>query len=275
MIQEVTPRYDSARRPSPVWDEVVGVWRYRHLILQLVTRDIRVRYKRSILGVAWTMLNPLLMMLVLTLVFAHVFRTTVPHYPVYLLSGIVIWSFFHQSTTTAVHYLLSSRPLIMSMYVPRTAFAIAATGAGLVNLTLSLVPLVAIVLLTGAPLYPTLAWLPVPVALAAAFTLGVGLLVSILAVAFRDIVEMYQVVLGAWYFVTPVIYPLDIVPEDTRRWLLLNPMYYLVEAFRAPIFEGTVGEPTLLLVGALVAGGMLLVGWLVFVARSDAIVYSI
>ena len=96
------PIYDSARRPLPFWEELVEAWRYRDMVVQLVARDMKVRYKRSVLGIAWTMLNPLMMMVVLTLVFSHLFRVALPHYPIYVLSAMVLWNFFAQSTTAAM-----------------------------------------------------------------------------------------------------------------------------------------------------------------------------
>jgi ABC-type polysaccharide/polyol phosphate export permease len=270
-----TAVYDSAERPPAFLDEVLQAWSYRDLVVQLVARDIKVRYKRSVLGVGWTMLNPLLMMVVLTLVFSHLWRFEVPYYPVYLLSAMVLWSFFAQSTTAAMSQLLWGGALLNTIYVPRAAFALAAIGAGLVNLVLSLVPLAVIMLATGVPLTLALLWLPVPIVLTALFALGVGLLLSALAVGFRDLVDMYQILLTAWYFLTPIIYPPQLLPEDERWWLLLNPMYYLVEAFRAPIYSGTIGEPATLVAATAIALAALAIGWWVFAARTDDIGYRL
>ena len=267
--------YDSAQRPPAFWEELLQAWSYRDLVLQLIARDVKVRYKRSVLGVGWTMLNPLLMMVVLTLVFSHLWRFEVPHYPVYLLSAMVLWSFFAQSTTAAMSQLLWGGALLNTIYVPRAAFALAAIGSGLVNLVLSLVPLAVIMVATGVPLTFALLWLPVPIALAAMFALGIGLLLSALAVGFRDLVDMYQILLTAWYFLTPIIYPTSLLPEEDRWWLLFNPMYYLVDAFRAPIHEGSIGGPTTLLMAAAFAVGALAVGWWVFAARTDDIGYRL
>jgi ABC-type polysaccharide/polyol phosphate export permease len=269
------PIYDSARRPPPFWEELVQAWSYRDLVVQLVARDIKVRYKRSVLGVAWSMLNPLMMMVVLTLVFSHVFRSDLSHYPVYLLAGTVLWSFFTQGTTEAMNQLLWGQSLLTKIYLPRTAFAIASIGTGLVNLGLSLIPLLAIMLVTGVPLSLSLLWLPVPILLTAMFVLGAGLLLSALALSFRDVSYMYQIVLTAWYFLTPILYPKTIVPESERWWFNLNPMYHLVETFRAPIYAGSLPEFHTLLVAALVSLGMLILGWWVFTARADEIAYRL
>jgi ABC-2 type transport system permease protein len=273
MVGEVI--YDSARRPPPFWEEWIALWAYRDLVRQLVARDIKVRYKRSALGVAWSMLNPLLMMVVLTLVFSHLFRWNLPNYPVYLLAGTTLWNFFAQTTTLATQYLVWGGSLLTRIYVPRTVFAVSALGTGLVNLALTLIPLGLIMLVTGAPFHLTMVFLPLAVILAAAFTLGVSLLLSSVAAVFPDIIEMYQVILTAWYFLTPVFYPTEILPAQYSLWLTLNPMHHLVSAFRGPIYAGSFLSPTGFLATAILAVGVLGLGWLIFTARADKLIYRL
>src|SRR5207244_1596655 len=139
--------------------------------------------------------------------------------------------FFAQTTTQAMNHLVWGGPLVTKIYLPRTVFAVSAIGTGLVNLTLALVPLALITVVSGAALTGALLWLPVPMILMACFALGIGLLLSTLAVSFPDVVEMYQVVLSAWYFLTPIIYPFAMLPESDRWLMNLNPAYHLIEAF--------------------------------------------
>lgn len=269
------PVYDSTNRPAPFVEELVQAWRYRELIAQLVARDIKVRYKRSMLGVAWTMLHPLAMMLVLTVVFSHVFRITIAYYPVYVLSAMILWNLFSQSTMSAMQQLLWGGPLLTRIYVPRTLFALSSVGTGLVNLGLSLVPLLVIMLLTGVPIRPALMWLPVPIFLAAMFCLGTALLLSTFAISFPDVVDMYQIVLSAWYFLTPILYPKTILPEASRWWFNLNPMYHLVELFRSPIYSGSPAGPHTLAAAVVGSVCILVLGWAVFTARADEIAYRV
>jgi ABC-type polysaccharide/polyol phosphate export permease len=251
--------------------ELQELVRYRDLVVQLVTRDIRTRYKRSVLGVGWTLLNPLLMMAVLTLVFSHVFRADIQHYAVYLLSAQLLWIFFAQTTTQAMNSLTWGGALVTKIYLPRSVFAVSQVGTGLVNLSLALLPLLLISAVSGAPLTWALLWLPVPVVLMACFALGVGLLLSTLAIVFPDVVEMYQVILTAWYFLTPIIYPVSALPEAGRWLMSLNPAYLLVEMFRRPVYAGTGPDLGMLIVGAAVSGLTLLVGWLFFASAADEI----
>mgnify|MGYP003865032787 CR=1 FL=1 len=188
--------YDSARRPPAALEELVQLWRYRDLIVQLVRRDVVTRYKRSVLGVAWTMLNPLGTMLVLTVAFSQLFART-RAYPAYVLSGLIAWNFFAQSTVAAMRQLLWGGSLLHRIYMPKTAFAVSAIGTGVVNFCLALVPLFLVALGLGVvPRLPIL-FLPISLLLLVGFALGVGLLLSTLAAYFADVADMYEIALTA------------------------------------------------------------------------------
>jgi ABC-2 type transport system permease protein len=267
--------YDSRKRGSLALEELRGVFRYRDLIYQLVPRDVVSRYKRSALGIAWTMLYPLGMMAVLTVVFSQLFQS-VRGYPAYILSGLVAWNFFSQSTAAAMIQMVWGSSLLQRIYLPRTAFVVSAIGTALVNLLLSLVPLVLIVLLVGLPLRPSVLFLPISVLLLAAFSLGVGLLFSAWAIYFPDVSEMYQVALIGWLYLTPIIYPEEAIPAAYRFWLLhLNPMYYLIEVFRQPVYGGVLPSGPLLAAATLIAFSALALGWIVFSSRADEFTYHI
>lgn len=269
------PIYDSARRPSAVIEELIEAWRYRDLVVQLVRRDLVARYKRSVLGIGWTMLNPLGMMLVLTLAFSHAFRNT-QSYASYVLTGLVAWNFFAQTTTQAMRQLVWGGSLIQRIYIPKTVFAVSAAGTGLVNLLLAMVPLLAVMVATGVPLRPSAAFLPISSLLLASFALGLGLLLSAIAVYFVDVADMYEIALTAWMYLTPIVYPEEIVPASYRFWLFnLNPMYHLVKLFRLPLYFGQWPSPERLACAAAVALGTLVVGWVVFAWRADEFAYRI
>ncbi len=274
-MADSVPIYDSAHRAHPIVEELVQSVRYRDLIKQLVRRDILTRYKRSFLGVAWTMLNPLGTMLVLTLAFSSLFAST-SGYAVYLLSGLIVWTFFAQTTTAAMAQLAWGGALIHRIYLPRAVFAISSVGTGLVNLVLSLMPLVLVMVVTKVPLQPAALFLPLSILLLAMFALGVGLLLSTVAVYFPDVTEMYQIVLIAWMYLTPIIYPEQIIPAHYRWWMLnLNPMYHLVKLFRQPLYFGL--WPTLprFVWAFVVAAVTLAVGWIVFTRRADEFPYRV
>jgi ABC-2 type transport system permease protein len=272
---KTAPSYDSIRRPAPPVEELIELIRYRYLLVELVSRNIKARYKRSILGVGWTMLNPLLMMTVISLVFTDLFKTSLSHYSVYLLAGLTFWTFFSQTTSTAMSELVWGGALLRRIYMPRSIFAVSALGTGLVNLVLALVPLVAIALVTGAAITPALLFLPVPILLTSMFALGVGLLISTLAVYFADVIEMYQVVLLAGMYLTPVMYPLDIIPESNRWMYNFNPMHHLLYIFRVPVYEGRLPELASVGTAAAFAVPVLIAGWWFFARRADEFAYRL
>jgi ABC-type polysaccharide/polyol phosphate export permease len=231
------------------------------------------RYKRSILGIAWTMLNPLGMMVVLTLVFSLIFPS-IENYPTYILSGLIAWTFFSQATSSALAQNIWGGALLQRIYLPRMIFTISAIATGLANLILSIVPLLIIMLVTGSPIRITILFLPIAMILLAAFSLGIGLLFSTISVFFPDFVEMYQVALIAWMYLTPIIYPAEILPLSYRLWLTkLNPMYYLVQIFRMPVYDGQLPPRDIFIIGAVLALATLFAGWLVFSRKADEFTY--
>lgn len=261
--------YDSARRGLLFVEEAKDLWLYRHLVAELVARDIKVRYKRSVLGVAWTMLSPLLNMLAMTWVFSLVLRMDVKNFPVYFLTGSIFWAFFAGATSHAASLTIDAAEITKRVYIPRSVFVVSAVGVALVNLCLSLVPLFLIVLFTGFPIHASWLFVPVSILIGALFTTGVGLVVFTLASRFVDIKETYLVLVGAWFFVTPIVYTQSMVPERFRFIVRYNPMTYLVEVFRAPLYDGWLPGPRTLAFAALAAVSALAIGWLFYASRIE------
>jgi len=249
--------------------------RYRSLLRDLVARDLKVRYKRSGLGILWTMLNPLLLMIIFTVVFSNILRVSVEHFTVYFLSAFVLWNFFAQATSWSTNCLLSYGPLIRKIYVPRAIFVVATVLAGTVNLLISLVPLAFIMLAVGHPFHLAIAFIPVPIFLAVLFSLGLALALAPLCVMFADVVQIYQVALTAWMYLTPIIYPLSALPVRYKTIILLNPMTHLVEAFRTPIYQGAIPSGHVLITATASGVGMLLIGWFIFEHYDDRVAYYI
>jgi ABC-type polysaccharide/polyol phosphate export permease len=219
------------------------------------------------------MLNPLGMMLVLLLAFSAIFGAG-KSYAVYLMTGLVVWNFFSQATTSAMTQLAWGGTLLHRIYLPRVSFALSAVGTGLVNLLLSLIPLALVMAVTKTPLHPTLVLLPIAILLLAVFALGIGLLLSTLAVYFPDIVEMYQIALLGWMYLTPIIYPESIVPIAYRWWMFnLNPMYHLVKFLRLSLLYGTWPNLAEFTITAAIAVGVVFVGWIVFTRKADEFAY--
>jgi ABC-type polysaccharide/polyol phosphate export permease len=267
--------YDSAARRSSPLAELVELIRFRDLVQMMVVNIIKTRYKRSALGVVWTLLNPLLNMAVLSIAFSSLFSSTLVRYPVYVLAGLIFWNFFTQTTIYAMNTLVWGGGLLKRVYIPRTIFAVSSVGNGLVNLGLSMIPMILIMVILGHPLYATWWLMPLAILLLAMFSLGVALFMSALAVFFTDVVDIYQVFVQAAFFLTPIMYPKDILPANLVWLLNLNPFYHLLEVFRAPIYLGGIPGPHTLAAAAFSAVTMLLIGWWVFTRKADEFAYRL
>jgi ABC-type polysaccharide/polyol phosphate export permease len=232
--------YDSARTQFQAVVEAQELWRYRSLIRNLVSRDLKVRYKRSALGFVWVTLNPLLTTIVLSVVFSFLLGASQPHYPVFVLGGLIIWNLFAQGSVAAMSNLMGNSGTLRRMYVPPSVFVVSAIGSALVNLFFTLIPFMLIAFALRVPI--SLSWLYVVVACVqmTLFTLGIGLIISTMVVFFNDIYEMYLVILTALNYLTPVFYPIDILPPWLQRLELYNPLYLFVSAAQHAVVGATI-----------------------------------
>lgn len=245
--------------------KLVEVYRYRELLKNLVITELKLRYRRSILGLLWTMLNPLLMMIVLSVVFSTIMRFNVKDYAVLLLSGLLPWTFVGQSISLALMSVVSKGSLLKKVYIPKALIPLASVLACLVNFVLSFVPLIVLLLVLGKPLSLTLLFLPVPTVLLALFTCGVAFVFAGLNVFFRDFTHMTDVLLQAWFYLSPIIYTAEMLPPEYRFLIGWNPLAYLIPCFRLPIFEGRLPPLETLAIAtisAIVVAGMGVWGFL-------------
>jgi len=252
---------DQQTRLHEEWREIAA---NGHLLWNLVHRDLTVRYKRSVLGFFWTMLHPLMLTIILTIVFSNVFRFTLPHYETYVLAALLPWNFFAQTTVGGMTGLAWNGPLMKRVRVPRSIFALSTVLSGLFNLALSYIPLLGIMLIRGVPLRPAILFLPVAVLIFSIFIYGVTLAFSAIAVYFIDVREMYTVALTALLYLTPVIYPRDIIPARFAVLLRLNPLTYFIDLVRTPVHAGALPSLHVIAVSSIAALISLIVGWTIF-----------
>lgn len=212
--------------------------KYRGLIEELVSRDLKVKYRRSALGYFWTILSPLLMMIVMSIVFSYFFRYEIENYTVYLLSGQLIFNFFSEATNQAMSSIVSNRSLLTKVHLPKYIFPLAKVISAFVNLLFSLAAIVIMLFLTRATIYPTIFLFLLPIFYAFLFALGCGLILSVCAVFFRDIYHIYSVILTALMYFTPIFYPVTILPDYAMRLMNLNPLYHILTMFRECILYG-------------------------------------
>lgn len=223
------------------------IYKYRFLIHELVIRDIKKKYRRSVLGILWSVLNPLLMMAVTAMVFSTIFRFSIANYPLYLLVGQIMFTFFSESTTFAMTSIIENGSLLKKIYIPKYLFPLSRVISSCVNLLFTLPALIIIILFTGAPLSWGMITFVIPLVLLFFFCLGLGLLLSTMVVYFRDVFHLYGVVISLLSYATPIFYPEQIVPAE-YSWLLgYNPLYYYCKAFRASLYSGMIPGSSVLL----------------------------
>lgn len=235
-------------------ESIVELWRYRDLVRNLVVRDLKARYKNSVLGFFWSLVNPLLMMLVFTIVFTYMMpNRQVPHFPIFALCAILPWNFFQASVMGATTSVVGNAHLIKKVYFPREVLPLSTVLSNLVNYLLALIVLFAALFAVGIGLTPWVLLLPVVILVQIVFTLGLAFLLSALNVFYRDIAMIMDVLLLAWFFLTPVMYPIDILPQQATLWgldlpvqrltYILNPMASLIASYRSILYGSIQGGP--------------------------------
>jgi lipopolysaccharide transport system permease protein len=246
------------------------LWFYRELLYFLVWRDVKVRYKQTLMGVAWVIVQPLLTMIVFTLVFNRFVRLedgAIP-YPLFAYAGLLLWTFFSVSVTSGTNSLIGNTSLVTKVYFPRAFIPAAAVGAGLVDFCVGALLLVPLAAYYGVGVTWSLLLLPAFVALAAALALAVGMFASALTVHYRDLRHALPFLLQLWMFASPVIYPPGVVPERWRWLLALNPLTGVLEGFRASL-AGTRFDWGLIAVPALAAPALLVAAFYFFRRLED------
>ena len=275
---EDTPGQDDNRKlTTKIGAQLLHLFHYRELIRNLVVRDLKVRYKNSALGVLWSLMNPLLMMIVFTVVFtvmAPVRSGDLQNFPAFVLCALLPWNFFHASVMGATTSIVGNAPLLKKVYFPREVLPISLVLANLVNFLISLIVLFVIILLYRIPLTVWLLYLPLIIVIQIIFTLGMGLFLCTVNVFYRDIQQVLDVVLLAWFFMTPIFYPLNILPRNYelfgvtldvwRLAYILNPMASLIASYRVILIDGAPPALDFLARTTVTAGAIFLVGWLVF-----------
>jgi lipopolysaccharide transport system permease protein len=228
--------------PSNSWValNLRDLWVYRELLYFLTWRDIKVRYKQTLLGVAWAIMQPLFTMLVFTLFFGRLagmdMRTEGMPYPLFAFAGLLPWTFFANAITNSGNSLVGSANLITKVYFPRMIIPGATVAAGLVDLGIGFVLLFGLMIYYQVTLTWTLLMLPVLVILTTLLAMGVGMWLSALNVKYRDIRFALPFVIQLWLFVSPVIFPSSILPEKWRWVMALNPLTGIIEGYRSSIF---------------------------------------
>ncbi len=252
------------------------LWRYRDLLKQLVSRDIKLKYRRSVLGYVWSVLNPLLIMVVMTVVFSTMFKRNIENFPVYLFCGQLLFNFMNNSTHQAIFSITSNAALLKKTYVPKFIFTVSKITSGMIDFVFSLGALVIVMLVTRARFSWTALLFPLVVLQLYLFCIGLGLFLAQANVFFKDTQFIYNAVTTAWMYLTPIFYPIESLP-DWLSWAVrhLNPMYFYVGQFRDLVYHGRLPGPVILAEGVLTAVLMLAIGIFTFRRSEDKFILYI
>lgn len=245
------------------------LYKYKNLINELVQRDIKKKYRRSVLGIVWSMLNPLLMMLITAMVFSNLFKFDVQNFALYLLTGQLVFTFYSEATNFAMGSILENGHLIKKVYMPKYLFPLSRVCSSGVNLCFTFPAMLAVMLYTNQAITFKLLFCLIPLILLFFFCLGVGLLLSAYAVYFRDLFHLYGVLLTALNYATPIFYPVSIIPEEYKFLITYNPLTYYLESFREIVYNNQYPDISLLLICTGISSLSLIIGGYIFYRKQN------
>ena len=249
--------------------------KFQPLLSELVARDIKIKYRRSVLGVLWTLLNPLCMMIILSIVFSSIFKFDVENFPLYVLSGQVIFNFFNDSTTSSMSAIISSASLIKKVYVPKYLFVLSRVMSSFINLMASFTALLLVMVATRAELHWTVFLSVIPLAMVVLFSFGVGMFLAAITVRFRDVIHLYSVFTTGLLYLTPVIYPMAALPDVVKTIVMINPLTNYLLMFRDVMFNNTLPSVFSGLLGIAEAALALALGLYVFYKNQDEFILNL
>ena len=251
--------------------------KYQFLLKQLVSRDFKVKYKRSVLGVLWSLLNPVLQMVVMAIVFSNVFKFSMEgvNYLVYLLTGLVMFNYFSEASNLAMSSVVGNFSLINKVYIPKYIFPLSKCLFVGINFILTLIPLYVVIIATGTGLCWQHILLPFVFVCLFMFTVGMGLILSTISVFLRDMFYIYGIVIMMWTYLTPIMYDISTISPTLQPFLKLNPLYHYINFAREIILYGRIPQPFtwLTCIGSAVI--VLLIGVVIFKKTQDKFIYYV
>lgn len=251
-------------------------YHYRHLLQQLVERDVKLKYRRSFLGYLWSILNPLLIMIIMVAVFSNMFRFDIENYPVYLIIGQTIFNFVSESTNQAMWSITGNSALLKKTYVPKYIFTLSKVTSSCVNTFFSLGAMLIVFVVCKVPFNRYMLFIPVIILQVYIFCVGMGMFLSQATVFFRDIQYIYAAFITAWMYLTPIFYPINQLPESLAWGIkTFNPLYSYVTQFRTIVLFQAMPEPQLVIGGFAVSFGVLIIGTLFFMKNQDRFILYI
>lgn len=242
---------------------------YKPLLYEFVKRDIKVKYKNSYLGILWSMLNPLMTMIVLTFIFSNLFKNSIPNFPVYCLAGRLIYDFFSQSTKQCMTSITSKSSLIKKIYIPKYIYPLSRIMSTFIIFLISLIPLIVIMIATGVKLKFINIFSIYPLVMLFFISLGIGMILATINVFFRDMQHIYSVVLTLIMYMSAIFYSADIVTNKFALIMRLNPIYPVIGVFRDCILYGQITSKLNVLLCGVYAILYMIIGFIVFKKNED------
>lgn len=238
--------------------------KYRFLLIQLIKRDIQVKYRNSVLGIFWSFLEPLLSMIIMTIIFAFIFKRSIPNFPVYYLIGRVAFQLFQSGTQGSLKSIIGNIGILKSVYVPKYLYSLASVMSAFVTFLLSLIILFAVMIATNVQFTLYIVFASLPVIILLILTIGVGLILATVTVFFRDIEHLYGIFIMLLMYASAIFYPADIIPPQYQFILTINPVYGIIDCLRTVLLNGTLYNPATLLYSTVFAIIALVVGMALF-----------
>lgn len=273
-MQSKVVLYDSDMNENRVLKELGLLWERKYLIAQLIRRNLNTRYRRSLLGIFWSVLEPLATTIIMVGVFTYILKSSIQHFPVYLLSGLAIWNFFNASTMMAITELRTGNQLSKNVFIPKSVFVISGIASNFVNLLITIVILGILLLVYGI----TLPWYSIFIVILALilttlFSTGVGFLVASINVFYTDAMRLYQIILRLVLYLSAVFYKPDNFTGLISWVVKLNPIFQLINIFRCGMYYGILPDLQSLLYTLVWVVGALALGFFVYSRLSDRFIY--
>lgn len=254
---------------------IANFLKYKDFLIELIRKDIKLKYRNSFLGILWSMLNPLLLMIVLTIIFSSVFERDIPNFPVYVLIGRLLYAYFAESTNFAMDSIRANGQLIRKVYVPKYFFPLSRICSSFIVFLLSFIPLLIVMLITGIHLSIVNLLVIFPLLYIFLICTGIGLALSAITVFFQDIKHLYGVVLTLLMFMTPIFYPVEIIPSEYLPMIKLNPLFEVVQMMREVLMYGSVPSLQSHLICIGYGFVCLIVGLFLFYKAKDKFIFYI
>lgn len=255
--------------------KIIELYNFREVLMNFAIQDLKVRYKRSFFGFLWSLLNPILTMTVTSIVFSAIMRFELNNFVIFLFSGLLPWSFISISIDSSTNSLINAEGFIKKVYLPKMIFPISLVLANFINMVLSMIALFIILIFIGAKVTLTLFYLPISLLLLFFFVCGLSMILSVAAVYFRDVRHLIGVITGALFYLTPILYPLDYIPDKYAKFIEWNPFYYFIQLFRFPIYQGDIPYVSTLFICLGLTIGTFSIGYYVLVKKEKLLVHRL